>query len=68
MEDEQGKYVRYSATVEVKQEKEDEDSKKVRAVFGRMRQAAYEKHRHALRDAHAKSHGILKDEIAAWQN
>ena len=64
MSSEQEKYVRYSESVEVKQENEDEDSKEVRAAFGRMRAAAFEKHRHAVRDAHAKSHGILRGELS----
>lgn len=34
-----------------------------RASFARGRAASYEKHRCAVRDAHAKSHGILKGEV-----
>lgn len=64
MSDELKNYVRYSENVEVKQENEDEDVKEIRASFARGRIAAYEKHRHAVRDAHAKSHGILKGELS----
>lgn len=68
MNNEQGKYVPYSESVEVKQPNEDEDVKEIRASFGRMREAAYEKHRHAVRDTHAKSHGILKGELQIYDN
>ena len=60
MSNEKDKYVRYTESIEVKQENEDEDVKEIRASFARGRMAAYEKHRHAVRDAHAKSHGILR--------
>lgn len=66
MINEQGKYIRYSENIEVKQENEDEDVKEIRASFARGRTAAYEKHRHAVRDAHAKSHGILKGELQIY--
>lgn len=68
MTNEQGKYIRYSENVEVKQENEDEDIQKIRESFARGRTAAYEKHRHAVRDAHAKSHGILKGELQIYDD
>lgn len=68
MTNEQGKYVRYAENVEVKQENEDEDVQKIRQSFARGRTAAYEKHRHAVRDAHAKSHGILKGELQIYDD
>lgn len=68
MSDEQKNYVRYSENVEVKQENEDEDVREIRASFARGRMAAYEKHRHAVRDAHAKSHGIVKGELTIYEN
>ena len=49
---EQQKYVRYSENIEVRQENEDEDLQEIRASFARGRTVAYEKHRHAVRDAH----------------
>lgn len=66
MSNEQEKYVRYSENVEVKQENEDEDVQEIRNSFARGRMAAYEKHRHAVRDAHAKSHGILRGELQIY--
>lgn len=68
MSDEQKNYVRYSPETEVKQENEDEDVKEIRASFARGRLAVFEKHRHAVRDAHAKSHGILKGELRIYEN
>lgn len=66
MSDELKKYVRYSPSVEVIQENEAEDMEEIRASFARGRAAAYEKHRHAVRDAHAKSHGILRGELEIY--
>ena len=68
MTNEQEKYIRYSENVEVKQENEDEDVQKIRESFARGRMAAYEKHRHVVRDAHAKSHGILKGKLSIYEN
>ena len=68
MSNEQKNYVRYSPDIEVKQENEDEDVHEIRASFARGRVGAYEKHRHAVRDAHAKSHGILKGELQIYDN
>ena len=68
MSNEKDKYVRYTESIEVKQENEDEDVNEIRASFARGRMAAYEKHRHAVRDAHAKSHGILKGELQIYDD
>ncbi len=57
-------YVGYSESAEVQQPNEVEDAQEVFAAFGRMSRFAFEKHRHGVRGAHAKSHGILKGEIA----
>lgn len=48
-------YLRYSP--------EDDDIAEIRATFAKMRDFTFEKHRHALSDAHAKSHGILAGEL-----
>ena len=64
----QDKYVRYSESVEVKQPNEDEDIRSCLASFERMQEAAFERHRHAVRGAHAKSHGLLKGELQIYDN
>lgn len=68
MSNEIEKYIRYSNNIEVKQENEDEIVSQLRASFARGRSAAYEKHRHAVRDAHAKSHGIVKGELQVYDD
>lgn len=68
MSNETEKYIRYSENIEVKQENEDENIQEIRASFTRGRIGAYEKHRHAVRDAHAKSHGILKGELEIYED
>lgn len=68
MTSEQKNYVRCTSETEIKQENEDENVAEIRASFARGRAAAYEKHRHAVRDAHAKSHGILKGELSIDDN
>lgn len=53
----------YSDSVEEKQPCEDETIAQIIATCDRMRQMVSKKHRHAYRDAHAKSHGIVRDEL-----
>ena len=53
-------YVRYSDAVEVLQPNEAQDVDAVIATFDTLRHTTFEKHRHGLRDAHAKSHGVLR--------
>lgn len=53
-------YVRYSDAVETPQPGEAEDTAAVMQVFDKLRALTFEKHRHAVRDAHAKSHGIVR--------
>lgn len=61
-------YVRYSDSVEVEQPNEAEDTQTTIDAFREMSQFAFEKHRHASRGAHAKSHGILKGELQVYDN
>lgn len=68
MSNSNGKYVRYSESVEVKQPNEDEDIKACLDSFERMQEAAFERHRHAVRGAHAKSHGLVKGELHIYDN
>lgn len=62
------KYVRYSESVEVKQPREDEYVKACLEAFDRLQKAAFDKHRHAVRGAHAKCHGIVKGELQVHDN
>ena len=52
-------YVRYSDAIEVLQPDEAELIDKVVASLARVNRAVFDKHRHATRDTHAKSHGVL---------
>jgi len=61
-------YIRYSDSIEVKQPDEQEISQKIVDSMARVNRLMYEKYRHAIRDAHAKSHGILKGELQVYDN
>jgi hypothetical protein len=60
------RYVPYDDSVEVRQPDEDQLVEKITASLGRISQRAFEKHRHAKRDAHAKSHGVLKGVLSVY--
>ncbi|WP_028473637.1 catalase family protein [Nocardioides alkalitolerans] len=53
-------YLRYGPEVEQEQPHEAEDVAALREIFADLRAFAFEKHRHGLRDAHAKSHGVVR--------
>jgi len=61
-------YVRYSDDVEVKQPDEDRLIDDTLASVARMGQKVFDKHRHAMRGAHAKGHGGLKGELKIYDN
>jgi len=61
-------YVRYSDDVEVKQPNEDEQSRQTVESMARVNRLMFDKHRHAIRDAHAKSHGVLRGELQIYDN
>ncbi len=61
-------YVRYSDDVEVKQPDEEEMSRKVSESMSRVNKMMFGQYRHAIRDAHAKSHGIIKGELQVYEN
>lgn len=61
-------YIRYSDNVEVKQPDEDQLISDTLASFARMGQKVFDKHRHAMRGAHAKGHGGLKGELTIYDN
>ena len=59
-------YVRYEPSVEVKQPDEDALAGNILASIARINQEVFDAHRHALRQAHAKSHGVLKGELTVY--
>lgn len=59
-------YVRYADSVEVKQPDEDELIEKIVESMARVNRRTFDLHRHATRDAHAKSHGVLRGELAVY--
>lgn len=61
-------YVPYSDSVEVMQPDEAQISQRIVDSMARVNRLMYEKYRHAIRDAHAKSHGILKGELQVYEN
>ncbi|MBE9180014.1 catalase family protein [Oculatella sp. LEGE 06141] len=61
-------YVRYSDDVEVKQPEEDRLIRETLDSIARMGQKVFDKHRHAMRGAHAKGHGGLKGELKIYDN
>lgn len=61
-------YIPYSDSVEVIQPDEAEISQRIVDSMDRVNRLMYEKYRHAIRDAHAKSHGILKGELQVYEN
>ncbi|RYY77842.1 MAG: catalase [Moraxellaceae bacterium] len=61
-------YYPYTPDVEVKTPEEDQLIEKIVASMGRVNAKAFDKERHATRDAHAKSHGILKGYLEVYDN
>ncbi len=61
-------YVRYHPGLEVKQANEDATIDAIVESMLRVNTKVFDKHRHATRDAHAKSHGVLKGRIDVYDN
>lgn len=61
-------YIPYSDSIESIQPDEAEISQRIVDSMARVNRLMYEKYRHAIRDAHAKSHGILKGELQVYEN
>ena len=61
-------YIRYHDGLEQKQENEDEVIDTIVASMMRASEKVFDKHRHAKRDAHAKSHGILVGHVSVYDN
>lgn len=61
-------YVAYGPEVEQKQENEEEDIQYIIDYMTQSNTEVFDKHRHAVRDAHAKSHGFLKGILTIPEN
>ncbi|RYY20175.1 MAG: catalase, partial [Cytophagaceae bacterium] len=59
-------YVRFADGVEEIQPNEDQLGDETVASMARVTRLMFEKNRHAIRDAHAKSHGILRGELHVY--
>lgn len=59
-------YLRYHDSIETRAADEEELSEKILASMARMAGRVFEKHRHGHRDAHAKSHGIVKGTLTVY--
>lgn len=57
------KYLRYDPVVETRTEDEEALTAEILEIMATSNRKAYERHRHAVRDAHAKSHGFLKGKL-----
>jgi hypothetical protein len=56
-------YLPFTPDVEVRHENEGELTAEILDMMASTNRGAFERHRHAVRDAHAKSHGFLKGEL-----
>jgi len=61
-------YYPYTPDVEVKASDEDELINKIVESMARVNTRAFDHHRHATRDAHAKSHGIVIGHLEVYDN
>lgn len=61
-------YVNYRPQVEQKQENEEEDILHITEQMAQTNNQVFDRHRHAVRDAHAKSHGFLKGILTVPEN
>lgn len=61
-------YVRYTPDIEVKQPHEDEQIEQIVALMAAANKRAFDQHRHAIRDAHAKQHGTVVGELHIYPN
>ena len=62
------RYLAFSEAVESRQPDEEELGRKIVESMARVSRQVYERHQHALRDAHAKSHGLLKGTLEVYGN
>jgi hypothetical protein len=59
-------YVRYRGDLEQPRPDEDQLVKKIADVLHGNNEWAFKKYKHGIRDAHAKSHGILRGELTVY--
>ena len=59
-------FIRYHDNLEQKQENEDAVIDTIVASMLRVNEKVFDKHRHAQRDAHAKSHGVLVGHVTVY--
>lgn len=59
-------FVAYSDEVEQRRPDEEEQIDQIVAALGRSNEEAYKKYKHGVRDAHAKSHGVLRGELTVY--
>jgi catalase len=62
----QEQYVRYAPSIEVTQPQEAELIKKIVRSIGKTCASSFARYHHGIRQAHAKSHGILKGELTVY--
>ncbi|MCB5272622.1 hypothetical protein BJG92_00124 [Arthrobacter sp. SO5] len=61
------KAVRFSPSIEIEAEREADLTREILARMAASQAANSDKHRHAIRDAHAKSHAILKANLTVHE-
>ena len=61
-------WIEYHDGLEVQQPNEKEMVEEIVASMGRLNRQVFDKHRHALRDAHAKSHGVLTGILSVYSD
>jgi hypothetical protein len=59
-------YLQYGNSIELTPPDEAQLTELIVASMGRVNRKIFDQHRHAVRDAHAKSHGILKGELEVY--
>jgi hypothetical protein len=60
-------YVRYSDSIETRQEDEDALIEKIVASMARVNRSHFDKYRHGIRDAHAKSHAAVTGTLTVYE-
>ena len=61
-------YIAYADSVETIQPDEAALGAAIVAAMGKVNARTFERHRHGMRDAHAKSHGLLKGTLEVYGN
>src|SRR5258708_34612855 len=61
-------YIRYAPEIEVKQPDEDELIDKIVDLMSAANRRTFDKHRHATRDVHSKSHGMVVGHLDVYDH